>query len=613
VTLRQKLALGFIGLLLVIASIGIVSALQLRELGAAVDVVLRENYESVLACLEMKESLERMDSGALFTVMGHGKEGEELLSKNEPRFVNALERELGNITIPGEGEKAALLQRFFGEYRAALGTIRDPGVPRGVKQKAYFTGLLPLFHRIKDTADEILRMNQDRMVEMDRRARELAETARRQMYIMLLVATALSAGFLYLTGKWILRPITNLTRSTDEIRRGNLDLVVPSGSRDEIGRLSESFNAMAASLRELRRSDQAKLLRIQRSTQQAFDSLPDAIAVLSPDGVIEVSTEAAREAFGLRPAAKLPDLPYPWLAGLFDKALRTGRVTEPVGATVAVQQFVQGEERFYHPKAVPIMDSERHPAGVVLVLADVTAEHHQDEMKKGVLSTVSHQLKTPLTSIRMALHLLLEEKIGYLTDKQTELLVAAREDADRLNGILEDLLDIGRIESGKVSLDCAPESPVRLLTDAAEAFRSAARDRGVTLGTDPAGELPDVWVDKARIRYVFENLLSNALKYTSAGGRIVLSAEADPEFVRFRVDDTGNGIPEAYLSRVFDPFFQVPEQDGNSGAGLGLAIAKEIVEAHEGAIRAESREGAGSAFLFSLRRADRVHTEGKRT
>jgi signal transduction histidine kinase len=613
VTLRQKLALGFGGLLLVIVSLGVHNAFQLRVLGQSVEVVLRENFESVLACQEMKESLERMDSGAVFTVLGHGKEGEELLANNEPRFAKALERELRNITIPGEGEKAASLQRLFRDYQAALGVIRNPAVPLGAKKKAYFTGLLPLFHRIKDTADEILRMNQEHMLEMDRRARDRAATAMRQMYIMLLGATALSAGFLYLTGKWILQPITRLTRSTDEIRRGNLDLVVQSGSRDEIGQLSESFNAMAASLRELRRSDQAKLLRIQRSTQQAFNSLPDAIAVLDPDGAIEVSTEPAREAFGLRPGAKLADLPHPWMSSLFDQALRSGRVTEPAGASAAVQQFVGGEERFYHPKAVPIMDAARQPAGAVLVLADVTAQHHQDEMKKGVLSKVSHQLKTPLTSIRMAMHLLLEEKIGHLTEKQAELIVAAREDADRLNGILEDLLDIGRIESGKVSLDYGPASPIQLLTDAVEAFRSAARDHGVTLAIDPAGELPPVWVDKVRIRYVFENLLSNALKYTSAGGRVHLSAEADREFVRFKVDDTGSGIPGEYLSRVFDPFFRVPEQDPESGAGLGLAIAKEIVNAHEGTISAESREGAGSTFLFSLRRADRLPMEVRRT
>src|SRR5659263_371436 len=353
-TLRQKLALGFGGLLLVIAAVGIHSVLRFRELGRAVDVVLRENYESILACQEMKESLNRMDSGAVFLVLGHDKEGKDLLSANEPRFEKALERELRNITLPGEGEKAALLQQFFRQYQSALGTVRDPGAARGVRHDAYFTGLLPLFHRIKEAADGIQRMNQENMVAMDRRAHRLAEVGQRQMYVMLLVATALSALFLYLTGGWILRPITRLIRSAEEIRRGNLDLVVQSTSRDEIGQLSESFNAMAASLREFRRTDQAKLLRSQRSIQQALNSLPNVIAVLDPDGVVEVSTEAAREAFGLKAATRLQDLPYPWMTDLFEQALRVGRQAGLRETSGVVQQFVRGEERFFHPEAIGI-------------------------------------------------------------------------------------------------------------------------------------------------------------------------------------------------------------------------------------------------------------------
>ena len=612
-TLRQKLAMGFGGLLLIIAAVGIHSVLQFRDLGRAVDVVLRENYESILACQEMKESLDRMDSGAVFIVLGHGEEGKDLLAANEQRFERALERELRNITMPGEGEKASLLRQLFRRYQSALGAVRDPGASRVARHDAYFTGLLPLFHQIKEAADGIQRMNQENMFAMDRRARRQAEMAQRQMYIMLLAATALSAAFLYLTGGWILRPITRLIRSAEDIRRGNLDLVVQSTSRDEIGRLSEAFNAMAASLREFRRTDQAKLLRSQRSIQQALNSLPEVIAVLDPDGVVEVSTEAAREAFGLKPATRLNDLPYPWLKDLFERALRVGRLTGPREMSGAVQQFVRGEERFFHPEAIPIMDSDRQPAGVVLVLSDVTRQRQQDDLKGGVISTVSHQLKTPLTSVRMALHLLLEEKVGPITEKQAELLVAAREEADRLDGILEELLDIGRIESGKVRMELRPVPSQAMVSEAVGPYRSAARDGGVSLTVDLPDGLPRVWVDPAQIAHVFANLLSNALKYTPPGGTVSITAEEDGGFVRFRVSDTGVGIPERYLPRIFEQFFRVPEQGPGTGAGLGLAIVKDIVEAHGGSVSVESREGRGSSFLFSLRRADRSPREVKQT
>jgi len=610
-SLRQKLALGFGGLLVIIAAIGIHNITRITALGQSIDVILRENYRSVVACQEMKDALERMDNGAVFVLLGAEQKGNDQIAQNEARFEKALQVELGNITLPGEGEKAERLKQLFGQYRSDIKVMGNPVFGREARRKTYFAELLPLFQRIKGTADDILRMNQENMVAMDARARRQALSVRGQMYMMLLAATVVAAVFLFLTGKWILRPITRLTNSAKEIQKGNLDLVVPSESSDEIGQLTKAFDEMAASLREFRRTGQARLLRIQRSTQQAFDSLPDAIAVINPEGEVEVATETAREAFGLKSSARVRDLPSPWMAGLCEKALASGRIAELGGAQAVVQQFVRNEERFYRPRAVPILDSGRAPAGVVLILQDVTQQRRQDEMKSGVISTVSHQLKTPLTSIRMAIHLLLDEKTGMLTPKQEDLLMAAREDADRLHTIVRELLDIGRIESGKARMDLARLSPQKVVLEGSEPYRSTARDQRVTLAVDVPEDLPEVWADPTRISHVFANLLSNALKYTPPGGSISLSAQAGEEVVRFQVSDTGIGIPDRYLPRIFEQFFRVPDQGPGTGAGLGLAIVKEIVEAHGGTVGVESREGAGSTFLFSLRRTDRTFMEAR--
>jgi len=612
-SLRQKLALGFGGILVVIAVIGVHNIARITALGQSIDVILRENYRSVIACQEMKEALERMDSGAVFVLLGAEQKGNDQIARNEARFEQALQVELGNITLPGEGEKAERLKQLFGQYRSDIKVMGNPAIGREARRKTYFDEILPLFQRVKETADDILRMNQENMVAMDARARRQAESVREQMYLMLLAATVIAAGFLFLTGKWILRPITRLTDSAKEIRKGNLDLAVPGGSGDEIGQLTEAFNEMTASLREFRRNGQARLLRIQRSTQQAFDSLPEAIAVLNPEGEVEVATAAAGDAFGLRLKVRAADLPVPWMVSLFEEALRKGRTVELEGTGAVVQQFVRNEERFYRPKAVPILDPGGEPAGVVLILHDVTQQRQLDEKKSGAVSAVSHQLKTPLTSIRMAIHLLLEEKVGELSPKQADLLVAAGEDAERLERIIDELLDIGRIESGKVRMDLRPVPPIDLVVREIEAYRPAARDGGVSLVVDLPATLPQVWVDPARIAHVFANLLSNALKYTPPGGKVTLSAMAEGEFVRFRVSDTGVGIPEKYLPRIFEQFFRVPDQGPGKGVGLGLAIVKDIVEAHGGTVGVESREGTGSTFQFTLRRTDPGNMERRRT
>jgi two-component system, NtrC family, sensor histidine kinase KinB len=602
--LRQKISLGFGALLIIILVIGVQSIVRLSRLGVSIDVILRENYRSVIACQQMKEALERTDSGLLFILLGHAREGEELVRDNLATFERSLQTELGNITLPAEGEKAARLRDLFGQYKTHLTGIMDPAQPAEARRQAYFKRLLPLFSQIKGAADAILQMNQQNMSEANDRARENAANARRRMYVLLVVGTALAVLFILFTRKWVLRPIHRLIRSADEIRRGHLDLVVATDSQDEIGHLSEAFNAMAASLREFRRSDQAKLLRIQKATQQAFDSLPDAVAVVDMGGRVEVATEPARTVFGLKPGAGLEDLPFGWMTDLCREAERNARPATLEGQRV-VQQFVHGEERYYRPEAVPILDNDRLTTGVVLVLKDVTQLRQQDEIKRSVVRTVSHQLNTPLTSVRMAIHLLLAEKVGLLNEKQTELLLSAREDSDRLYGILSSLLDISRLESGKVRMDLRALPPRTIVGDAIEPFRRTAQDRGVSLRADVADALPEVWADPTRIGHVFGNLLSNALRHTSPGGRVALTADANDDWVRFGVSDTGEGIPEASLARVFEPFFRVPGRCDETGAGLGLAIVKEIVEAHGGTVAVESLEGQGSTFWFTLRRADR--------
>ena len=602
--IRQKLSLGFGGLLIIILIIGVQSIIQLARLGESIDVILRENYRSVIACQEMKEALERMDSGILFTLLGYSQEGTDFIRQNESLFEKALRTELSNITLPGEGEKAYHVQNLFEKYRKVLRAVEDPKAPVAERQQVYMTQLFPLFQEIKTTAGQILDMNQQNMSDANDRARGKAASSRNYMYVLLVAGGVLAAGFVVFTGKWILRPIHRLIRSAEEIKNGNLDLVVPVESEDEVGRLSESFNAMAEGLREIRRSDQARLVRIQDSTQHTFNSLPDAVAILDLQGRVEVATESAKKVFGLKPGIQVQSLPLKWLADLYDQVLQHARPLGPERHGTAIQHFDRGQERFFRPVAVPILDAEKQPTGVVMTLKDVTEQRHQDDLKRGVISTVSHQLKTPLTSMRMAIHLLLEEKVGPLNEKQAELLVAAREDSDRLHDILNNLLDISRIESGRVQMEFHAVSTQAMVLEAIEPFRIAAKDQGVAIEVELTEDLPQVWADKSRISHVFGNLLTNGLKHTPAGGKITVSAKPEDNGVRFSVADTGKGIPSQYLPRIFEQFFRVPDQSSESGAGLGLAIVKEIVEAHGGRVSADSSEGKGSTFSFTLRSAD---------
>jgi signal transduction histidine kinase len=200
----------------------------------------------------------------------------------------------------------------------------------------------------------------------------------------------------------------------------------------------------------------------------------------------------------------------------------------------------------------------------------------------------------------MALHLLLEENVGSVNEKQADLLVSARDESERLNGIIEDLLDIRRLESGKATLNLDRVSPYTLVEEASAPFFRQAQDKGIRLEVDLPADLPDVSADRSRILYVFANLLSNAIKYSPVGSEVRLTAKMADEKVLFSVTDAGRGIPGKYQQRIFDKFFRAPGADAEGGVGLGLSIAKEIVTAHHGQISFFSREGQGTTFTFSL-------------
>ena len=384
-----------------------------------------------------------------------------------------------------------------------------------------------------------------------------------------------------------------------EIQKGNLDLIVNVSSKDEIGQLSEAFNDMAASLREFRRSDQAHILRTQRSTQLALNSLNDAVAICTVDGQIEIANAAAEHQFGLKPGATVAQAANEQLVAIFQRVCREERPYQPKSYEGVIQVFQNEEEHFFLPQAVPIFNEIRQLVGVTLMLTDVTRLRRLDELKTGIISTVSHELKTPLTSVRLAIHILMSEKLGGLSVKQMELLQAARQDGERLYRVIEDLLELSHLESGGALGQSVPMNVEEILLQVTERNRAAFIDQGVELKMESWKETPLVLGDPSRIGHIFDNLLHNALKFTPRGGQVRLAAQTDGGMVRFIVEDTGKGIGPEYLPRIFEKFFRVPGQE-KADSGLGLSIAKEFVEAQGGTIQVTSQVGKGTTFSFTL-------------
>jgi two-component system, NtrC family, sensor histidine kinase KinB len=272
----------------------------------------------------------------------------------------------------------------------------------------------------------------------------------------------------------------------------------------------------------------------------------------------------------------------------------------PKGYEEAVRlESVEGD-RWLLPRGSPVYGEGGGVAGATVILQDVTRLRRFDELKNDLVATVAHEFRTPLTSLRMAIHLCVEEAAGPLTEKQAELLHAGREDCERLQGIVDDLLDLSKLQSGRVVLEVRPVSAEEVLETALAPHRRVAEDKGVRLSAER--QIDTVEADSERLQLVLSNLVANAVRHTPAGGEVVVRAREDGATrVRFEVQDSGEGIAPEHQARVFDKFYRVPGA-GTGSAGLGLSIAREIVQAHGGELGLQSEVGRGSTFWFTLPR-----------
>jgi signal transduction histidine kinase len=465
--------------------------------------------------------------------------------------------------------------------------------------------LLGRFQEIKQVAARTLQINQENMWDESQEARRTAGTSLTWFAVGLFVAVLLAGLLAWHTIRTILQPIQAVTHSVLGISAGNVDQVVPVVSNDELGQLAIAFNLMARNLRDLRWSQSVRLLRVQRTSQATIDSFRDPVLVIDGEGQVEMANPAARRMLGVvprqdgQPSAGTWQPPEALRQPLADALQGRGDYL-PDGFDHVLQIGGSGQERAVLPRIMTIRDPYGHTLGAAVLLHDVTRLRLLDQVKSNLVATASHELKTPLTSVRLAVHLLLEEAVGPLTSKQAELLMDARENCERLLTMVNHLLDLARLEQGFQQLDVQPESPATLLQHAADAIRPRADDKGVELVVEVPPVLPPIAVDSARISHALGNLLDNALTYTDRGGRITLTAAADGDAVVLSVSDTGCGIPPDYLPHVFDKFFRVPGQSRGSGTGLGLAIVHEIALAHHGTVSCESEPGKGTTFRLRL-------------
>jgi NtrC-family two-component system sensor histidine kinase KinB len=606
--LRTKLLIGYLEFVLALGVLGAWSARTLLEMSAVSGRIISENYDSVVAAQQMKESLERQDSAALFDLLGQRERARRQDDEHRVRFDAALAKAAANITETGEADVVDAIRRDRDDYYRRFDAFLDA---TGNRTAVYFESLEPTFDAVRSESDRLLRLNQEAM---RRKADSASRIARRWFAITLTLAFGLMAVGVVVQmrlSRSVLGPVRQLTETTTRMAAGDLDATVSVASRDEIGMLANGFNRMAQRIRELRRSDLGKLLIAQQTTEAAVDSLYDPVIVADSEGRVTRINAAAERLFGAR--SDITGQPVrdvvrdPRIVQAVGDVLASRRTVASESGAAVLPWSVDGMRRAFRLRSTPMVDADGQLVGAVTLLEDITHLSEVSRLKSEFIASASHELRTPLTSVQMGIHLLLEASTGPLNERQRRIVQICRDDTDRLDRLMRDLLDLSKIESGKASPVRAPVSTSALVRDASEPLRRQAEAAGIQFRIEAPSELPAVSVDRSQIERVVANLVTNAIRVTPSRGSITVSAARRDGDVAISVSDSGIGIPRDYLTKIFEPFVQVPGAS-SGGTGLGLAISRRIVEAHGGELRVDSEPGKGSTFTFTVPLSEGVLT-----
>ncbi|MEY2881798.1 MAG: hypothetical protein RLZZ15_4178 [Verrucomicrobiota bacterium] len=595
--LRTRLYLGLLPLVLILIGTGLYAVRQSRELADALSRDLAGNYRAIFALQQMREAVRTMHAAAAEPPRAADpRAGARVFEEQRAAFARALRGQAATSVGSPRAEAVAALERAFQAFVVAA----NAGVrPTGAAALADLRQREAAYFAVLNGIDALTRRDAALAQQIIANVSARAATTERVLFTSIAAAVLLSLIVAWRLAAALLKPIKTLTASATALGEGDLEHRVPEFSRDELGQLARAFNTMAAKLRDYRGAMQARVLRTQRTMEATLTSAPDPVFVVERDGTVAVRN----------PAAETLAAANPWERGLPEgvaeplaRVLATGEHYVPTDYGRGIALRVGREDRHYLPRILAIGDPLADFKGAAVILQDVTKFRLLDDAKTNLVGTVSHELKTPLTSLRMAVYLLLEQKLDGLTATQRDLLETARDEADRLLRILDNLLDLTRLEAGAAALERHEATVGEILAPIVAEARGLVGAAGLKLAVDaaPGAGGAVLSVDATRLRHVFMNLLTNAAKFSPPGATITLGAQATAEdFVRFSVRDEGPGVPAESGARVFERFFRVPAQE-KPGAGLGLAIAREIVVAHGGSIGCTSEPGRGAEFFFLL-------------
>lgn len=510
------------------------------------------------------------------------------------RFNEQLIKQEGNITEAGE-------KQITGNIRRDL---------RAFTKGDLSAEQLELFERsIRHHLADIEKLNMAAIVRKNDQAQASVNKA--------IIYMSLTGSFIFLVlftfsvnfPGFIANPLLELTEGIHEISKKNYRARMDFPANDEFAPLAAAFNQMAGKLNEWENSNLSTVMSEKRRIETIIEQMQDGIIGLNEKGNVIFINPVAEDLLNLNEEKVLGEN----VQEISRKNDLLKTLIENKQSEKPIKIYANGRESYFQletreitiPKYTydddPTVMVSADPAGEVYILKNITKFTELDEAKTNFIATISHELKTPISSIKMSIKLIEDERVGMLNKEQSSLINHIKDDSDRLLKITSELLDLAQVETGNIQLNFMATDPDEIVDYAINAVKFQADQKQVRIEIHSAPKLPKVHVDVEKTTWVLINFLSNALRYSPEKGKVIVQVKPKGEQIEFSVQDFGKGIEEQYQGRLFERYFQVPTDGKNkSGTGLGLAISKDFIEAQKGEIFVVSELGTGSTFGFKL-------------
>lgn len=553
-----------------------------------------------------------------------------LLSAMGIFYVNALKKDTNNILVANYNtleysrnmllalEKIATDSDALSVFEQNLNSQQQNVTEKGEQQATadivnHFNNLKSnpadslLTSRIREDIAELMRLNMEAIERKSSIADATADNA--VLWISVIGTACFLIAFVLLVNLPgnIANPIRELTESIKQIANQNYRERVHFQDHNEFGELAKSFNTMAEKLEEYSESKLDKIIKGKKRIETLINNMHDPVIGIDEDKKVLFANEEALKISGLKnenfigkqiqDIAVNNDLIRDLIKDLINPDLKKGNEN-------SIKIFADGKESYFEKEIIdiniiPTGEQQSKLIGHVIMLRNITLFKELDLAKTNFIGTVSHEFKTPISSMKMSLQLLENENVGSLNKEQKQLLESINEDTDRLLKITSELLNLAQVESGNMQLNISAVNAAEIVRNALEATKTQAEQKNIKIDISIADHLPEIQADKQKTTWVLINLLSNAIRYSYDNSVVHLSLIKEKNNVKFLVKDSGTGISEKYQNKIFERYFRVPGTQ-KEGTGLGLAICKEFIEAQGGSIEVESEPGTGSTFSFTF-------------